>query len=504
MKRTSLTRCSDAVFGLCLLAVVAFVVVNLKFSVVDDALIFSRVADHVASGDGWVYNPGERVNPCTSFVYPLLLAGLSAVGVRGLPALLLLYGAGLCLVGIVQYAAFRKRNLGIAWVLALVSALETVLLRSAGMETSWFLAFLLGAAWAYESRAFLLCGALAALCAVTRPEGLAMMAVIVGVHGIRHRAMPWGTMAMFGLVLLPFVAFSLWAFGSVVPHTVLVKSVQAHIGSWRVQRPYLLEFAMQTPRPWLVWPLAVVGAGWVVGGMRRADGPTCAGLMVLFGILQTTAFSVLKAPVGYFWYMAAGNLAVNTAVVLALFAVGREFLRFAAKALPAGKAALLSLLGPFFALVFMASLAVAPFEPVEPYRYAETYTEIGRWLCDHTPADARVACAEIGYLGYYSKRYIRDIHGLLQPSALPALREEKWSWWLDQDPPEYIVSHNPAWTGEPSVGMLGSNERARWFLSLYQVVAATDHGIVYARKDRNAAPALAGVMERSFRSLPKE
>ena len=61
---------------------------------IDDAYITYRYAYNLLVGNGFVYNPGERVLGTTTPLYTLLMAGLSlATGSRDFPALALVVNA---------------------------------------------------------------------------------------------------------------------------------------------------------------------------------------------------------------------------------------------------------------------------------------------------------------------------------------------------------------------------------------------------------------------------
>ena len=59
--------------------------------VIDDTFIFLRYAEHLATGEGPVFNPGERVEGFTSFLRVVLLAAAQNLG---LPILLFAKAAG--------------------------------------------------------------------------------------------------------------------------------------------------------------------------------------------------------------------------------------------------------------------------------------------------------------------------------------------------------------------------------------------------------------------------
>jgi hypothetical protein len=47
-----------------------------------------------------------------------------------------------------------------------------------------------------------------------------------------------------------------------------------------------------------------------------------------------------------------------------------------------------------------------------------------RWLRDNTPADTLVAAHDIGAVGYFARRPILDLAGLVSPEVIPILRDE--------------------------------------------------------------------------------
>lgn len=103
-------------------------------------------------------------------------------------------------------------------------------------------------------------------------------------------------------------------------------------------------------------------------------------------------------------------------------------------------------------MLAVSQVGMLPWSPIQPYRYGPEYAEMGAWLDTHKAASARVACAEIGYLGFYSKRPIVDVYGLIHPEALPRIKRGEASWWFDENPPDVVVVHEPRWYGEPGAG----------------------------------------------------
>jgi hypothetical protein len=113
--------------------------------------------------------------------------------------------------------------------------------------------------------------------------------------------------------------------------------------------------------------------------------------------------------------------------------------------------------------------------------------EVGLWLREHTPPEARIAMEPIGYIGYYSRRRILDEVGLVSPEMVPLNREG--AGWFDrmvrQLRPDYIVErpgylvHNRTLNSKVPMFRAAADREA--FLAAYQAVAVFHTGDVPER-----------------------
>ncbi len=68
-----------------------------------------------------------------------------------------------------------------------------------------------------------------------------------------------------------------------------------------------------------------------------------------------------------------------------------------------------------------------------------------RWIAEKTPPDALVAAHDIGALGYFSRRNLIDLAGLVSPEVIPFIRDEyQLAEYLDEQGAEYLVTF-PGW-----------------------------------------------------------
>ena len=120
----------------------------LRAYVTDDTFIHLQYARHLAAGDGFVFNPGERVYGSTSPLWVMLLANAMAMGVDGLLASKWL-GALATLASLLLWARLVRQTIGDARIRAaslIVWACHAWMSRwsLSGMETPLAVALVLG------------------------------------------------------------------------------------------------------------------------------------------------------------------------------------------------------------------------------------------------------------------------------------------------------------------------------------------------------------------------
>jgi hypothetical protein len=210
----------------------------LRDYVTDDTYIHLQYAHHLAAGDGFVFNAGERVYGSTSPLWVLLIADLMAMGVDGLLASKLLGGAA-TLAALWLWATLLKQTLGSRWLCALATlgwAAHAWMLRwsLSGMETPLAVALVLGGLVAFTStrpwggRARL-ASLLWSLAALARPECGVLLLLWVALCVLEHGLVP-GVRNVLArlwpglLVQAGWLVFALGYFGSMFPNTLAAKA----------------------------------------------------------------------------------------------------------------------------------------------------------------------------------------------------------------------------------------------------------------------------------------
>lgn len=206
----------------------------------DDAYIVFRYADHLARGQGLVWNAGERVEGYSSFLYTVLLAGTRRVG---LPPVATAHAIGLAAFLGSLLATFAAARLTFAssaaglLAVALLGANYTFsIFATGGLETSLH-AFLVctglallawGQTRGWSSPLPLLLSIVAGLLMLTRPDSAIPCAVFVGIAlwrlGPRRGWRPYAELlAPAALMVTGWLAWKLVYYGELLPNTYHVK-----------------------------------------------------------------------------------------------------------------------------------------------------------------------------------------------------------------------------------------------------------------------------------------
>ncbi len=420
----------------------------------DDAWIHQTYARNLAESGQLAFTPGVPSGGSTAPLWSLLLSLGYALG---MPFRAWTYGLGILFLGLTGWSISllagrlfpRQRSLGV-WV-GLFAVLEWHLVWAAvsGMETMLFvwLSVLLveryAAGWPVVSgrRAFGL-GLLGGLLVLTRPEGIGLVG-LVGLDMARrwwgHQpnrpgagwlAARWGAVAAgVALPLLPYVLFHLSLTGLPFPNTLYAK--QAEYGVvlssyplwWRlfgsagptvetVQGVFRVIFI--GPQflllPGLVW------AAWLTVRERRAElwfiWAWWLSFLLLYG---------LRLPVTY----QHGRYQIPAIVWVVLLGVW-------------GAARLMGLMqrrrlwrvvsrvwGVSLALLLLAFTLIGARSYARDVQFIEReMVAAARWLEANTPPDALLAAHDIGAIGYFTRRPLLDLAGLVTPEVIPFIRDE--------------------------------------------------------------------------------
>ena len=401
----------------------------------DDPYITYRYAENLRHGLGFVYNPGERVLSTTTPLFTLLLTLLGYLW-SDLPRLANLIGA-FCL-GLGGLALWdMAHSLGkpwAGWAGLLLYPTFPLLLTTLGSEILLYLALCLGAFAFYLRRRYLTTALCTALAVLTRPDGALVALIWMGDYLVRtlhqrpwsslrldriklRALLPWRSVIVLALLVLPWSLFAWAYFGSPLPATLAAKQ---HQGAMAISQRFavgMLTIAGYYAARWHYWAealLAVLGLAWMIWRGRTWL------LLIGWTILYFLSYSLLGVS-RYYWYYAPLVPGFLLAVGLGTWVIGagvqKSFPR-SFKSFSSHQANRIALIVPLLMIALLACFQVGDLWRIRQrpdHRY-RVYRAVGEWLRANASPQERVGALEVGIIGYYARNPMVDFAGLIQPA----------------------------------------------------------------------------------------
>ncbi|MBE0691315.1 MAG: hypothetical protein IH587_14450, partial [Anaerolineae bacterium] len=232
--------------ALMLLAVVARILPDAR--TIDDAFITFRYSRNIVQGLGFVYNPGIHTLGTTTPLFTLLMAIISVLtGQQDFPHYAMVVSALADAGNVLLLYLLTRRLTGSLWLGFLPAGLwalapYSVTFAIGGMETSLNIFWMMAATAVFvlaqdrpSKRSEITLGLLIALGILTRIDSLLWAAPLLGwqlFDSLKRRGdssvlsqLPLRTWLSCGLLLLPWVIFSMAYFGSPLPNSLAAKTV---------------------------------------------------------------------------------------------------------------------------------------------------------------------------------------------------------------------------------------------------------------------------------------
>lgn len=482
-----------ALVGICLWAALAGRL--LRDWQLDDAYISYRYGWNLAHGYGLVYNPGELqpVEGYTNFLWTLLGAGIMAAGLPPSGAMLaVIIASAMGLVALTYRLAVRLSGKLYAWALlsAGLLALDPSFIsygpRGSGIEAVPFAFLVLLAVtliWPEgdeENRAQLAAGGFVlALASLTRPEGLGVALVLLGVRAWyvrRDRRRLWRALANIGLPYLLVVApYQLWRitfYGYPFPNTFYAKtgaSLAFLVRGWE----YTWQFVVDH---WLVAVLVTVGAVMAIVRQAKMQFTPRQGQdthnthdtkesrkqdrsreIIVALALTVSLYTLYIIAVGGD-HFEEGRFFVPLLAPIVLLAqeAARQGLTLSGRVRHIRRVAGALLAVGLLAYVVTAATLEDPQGSLAKRTNRDTnfvniWGSAGLWLRDNTPPDTLAASPVAGAIAYYSQRPIVDMLGINDlhigheqvanmGSGLAGHEKEDPAYVLDRQP-KYILPY---------------------------------------------------------------
>ena len=264
------------------------------------------------------------------------------------------------------------------------------------------------------------------------------------------------------MVTIPMAVLLQTQTGRFIPGTLLAKEAQARSGFWGKGWLYytiMESFIKLNPWHYEIYALALLAAiGLLIVLISKSHWKTSPLTLTIiaFALIQLVAYGNILVVPFYHWYMGPQVLAVS-----ALAAIATSFVVTQLRKRITPKILALPVMALFIYFAFSSITLIG--SKATPWRQ-QSYMEAAAWLKTNTPANSTVASSEIGYLGYYSDRYMIDYVGLLSTQSAEWVGQGNLFYWIYYYQPDYWVVHNPPWSLEEAT-------RLPWFKTAYTPVA---------------------------------
>ncbi len=396
----------------------------------DDAWIHQTYARNLVDTHQWVYIPGQVSAGSTAPLWTFILA-LSYLLHLGPYAWTYFLGA-FCLWGLALIGEYGYRHLSGKWEhrfpwvgLMLVFEWHLVWSAGSGMETLAFSLLVLGVLVGLVARVqcWWLYGLLAGVSCWIRPDGLTLigpigLTVLLTIPTWWKRVKAFASiLGSFVLAFLPYLWFNYSLAGSIWPNTFYAK--QAEYAILQVT-PFIIRYAGELQ-------LSLVGVGavllpgviiFVIRATRQKKWGALAGILwwvIYLGIYawrlpvtyQHGRYIIPAMPLFFLWGISGYSMVKKELE-------GKKWVRVIGKAWGVSIVLLLIIFWGIGAITYGGDVAIIESEMVDTARWIETHTH---------PQDV-IAAHDIGALGYYSRRPIIDLAGLITPEAIPFIRNE--------------------------------------------------------------------------------
>jgi hypothetical protein len=498
-----------------LLAVALLCLLSLRLSSVvepsDDSYITLRTVNNLLHGEGFVYNVGERVLGTTTPLYTLVIAGASWISGIEPVSVARMFGlfcdlANLLLFFILANSLFRKPLFlsGLA-TLAYSLCWNTTVSSLILMETPFFVSLLLLTCLASLGNSkklrVLACSA-ATLSCLVRPEGVLLVFSVILYRSYlvdrRRFSLPVLELLTFSFLILPWLIFSIWYFGSPIPHSVMAKRIAYLRPFFGTGMSFSAHFARIFSANYLPWycMIPLVGTAmclvWRGGKQIVLEGsPFQIPLVFLSSFL---VLYTLANPLIFEWYLSPLEPAY-----LLLMLVGVKHYWSSARG------GCLLFLGIVIFNLFMQypsvinvesrtkdsvwlSLArgdqedysfVRPFRSFEEREYL--YVKIAAMLQNLGP-DKSVLAPEFGAFGYFSSARIVSAIGHVNPEVLRFLPVPKSKIALDSAIPVAMVrATRPDYIFSLEIFIRHTLLVDPWFRRHYEVVKIFPSSMFYSK-----------------------
>lgn len=447
----------------------------------DDAYITYRYARNLATGAGFVYNPGESVLGTTTPLYTSLLAffsfltHLSVVQIsKTINFLSLWIGAGFL------YEIGRKEGQAIAIAASLLYVTHPLLRYSVGTESLFLVCLLIITVFTYTKRKWFLTAILLGLLIVTRYETM-LFALILLIHSyVAKRQRPyWITPAI--AIVSCWLIYSFIAFETLIPLSISAKLVAIRVPFLLGGVVYWISFVGETVFFNLFLFFFLVGFVFLFIKRSMDEGYL---LLLFWSAIYLLAASFFAGSFPWYYVPLLPGFAIIVAYGIRSIAQIPSFQGRHPSIQDGNRSQVI------FWVIAGSLLCIHSFFWINDWKIYRgsafdhrlaPYLQVSDWLNEHAMKEQSLATREIGYLGYFTDMKIIDLFGLVTPGIFP---------WVNEGPEATLFHAMESYT--PDFILIDVNVMQNDLLtgdSCYEVVQEFERGyLLYQRDLGNKTP----------------
>lgn len=412
------------------------------FIKLDDAYIFYNYAKNLAEGNGYVFNLNEKINATTSIIYTFLLALFYLPFQPHSEIVIPIIGNFISILSLLFTALMMKELFSdelkeVKYILPVIFLSMPLIKNAIGMETFFKMMLMIILLIAYTKQKLILMNISGAVLILTRPDTVILIIIVVISYFLSNKNfLNLKTSFIPLIIILTYIISSSVYFGHVIPSSLKVKIIQRDLDI--INGNFFEGFVMTFPGGEKIasvfFSFIFISLIILVKKEKVIFKNEILKILLIYFLTYTLIYGLILNPPSYPWYY--------TDFIILYSLVITFFLKFLI-----GRFKLSSHNSISIVLVLIISMVglVIPFKIIKQ-GYNEKfllYKNTAVFLNSISGENTKLACDEIGILGFYYKGKIIDELGLITPEALKALTQKNFLLTIKATTPEFVMIDLP-------------------------------------------------------------
>jgi hypothetical protein len=375
----------------------------------DDTFIYMQYAKNIASGNGFSFNAGEPSYGVTSPLWVLMISTAYLLKLDGfwfakILDLVFAIGSVIVFFRLTRFFYTEESILRYAAVAVFIINPWFVRWSFTGMETSLAVLLMLYVFYLFYSEKYTFMFSMLGIFYLVRPESsvlsLLMFAVIL-IYSFKRKVFRAADfvkyVSLFLIAILPFVIYSYYNFGTVLPNTVLGKSTQtinAQVIINQLREIFKTLAASSLPE-------IILSVLFIISALRKKNFQNTAP-MLLWAAALIILYTVTDADIISRYFLIITPVFIITGV---------KFTEYIYETKQYAVVVLIVVCLLYSQFVFYKF--VKPSTDDFTKGVNECFIPTGKWLNENTAPGSKILVNDVGAIGYYSGRYIIDAAALV-------------------------------------------------------------------------------------------